>query len=149
MKHIRGVYAIEFSIVASVFFLVLFSAIEVGRLLYTYNVLHEAARRAARIAVVCQVSSDIHSQALFNGANLVPNLTNDNLIISYLRLDGTVIEDLVNDRGFIRLVRAEVTNYQHQFLVPGLTQTLNSPTFSATLPRESLGVFKGGTSDCS
>jgi hypothetical protein len=149
MKHIRGVYAIEFSIVASVFFLVLFSAIEVGRLLYTYSVLHEAARRAARIAVVCQVSADIHSQALFNGADLVPNLTNDNLSISYLKLDGTIIDDLVNDRGFIRLVRAEITGYKHQFLVPGLSRTLISPTFSATLPRESLGVFKGGTSDCS
>ncbi|QQX82307.1 pilus assembly protein [Shewanella sp. KX20019] len=149
MKRIRGVYAIEFSIVASAFFLVLFSAIEVGRLLYTYNVLHEATRRAARIAVVCQLSTDIRTLALFNGANLVPNLTNSNLSISYHQLNGSVIEDLVNDRGLIRLVRAEITNYKHQFLVPGLSKTLNSPTFSATLPRESLGVFKGGTSVCS
>ncbi|WP_299804714.1 TadE/TadG family type IV pilus assembly protein [uncultured Shewanella sp.] len=151
MKNIsrtRGVYAVEFSIVASVFFLFLFSSIEVGRLLYTYNVLHEAARRAARIAVVCQVSTDIRAKALFNGANLVPNLTNNNLSITYLQLDGSNATDLVYGSD-IRLIRAEIINYQHQFLVPGLTQTLNSPTFSATLPRESLGVFKGGTSDCS
>ncbi|MCG9731304.1 pilus assembly protein [Shewanella sp. Isolate13] len=143
----RGVYAVEFSIVASVFFLFLFASIEVGRLLYTYNVLHEAARRAARIAVVCQVNTDVSSQALFNGSNLIPNLSSSNLEISYLQLNGSPSTDLVYGSD-IRLVRAAITNYQHQFLVPGLTRTLNSPTFSATLPRESLGVFKGGTSDC-
>ncbi|MCL1048204.1 pilus assembly protein [Shewanella abyssi] len=147
MKRIRGVYAIEFSIVASVFFLLLFSAIEVGRLLYTYNVLHEAARRAARIAVVCLITDDTRTLGLFNGASLVPNLGIGNLYISYLDIDGTNSTDFTYGSD-IRLVRAEIKNYQHQFIVPGLSLTLNSPTFSSTLPRESLGVFKGGTTTC-
>lgn len=140
----RGVYVIEFTLVAAVFFILLFAAIEFGRLLFTYNVLHEASRRAARLAVVCQVNSDINSIALFNDAEILPNLNATNLTISYLSYDGN------NASGIdIDLVRAEIKDYQHQFLVPGLYRTLNSPTFVTTLPRESLGVFKGGTTDCS
>ncbi|GIU27945.1 TadE/TadG family type IV pilus assembly protein [Shewanella sp. MBTL60-007] len=144
MKKQNGVYAVEFTFVAGIFFVALFAAIEFGRLLFTYNVLHEASRRAARLAVVCQVNSDINSIALFNDASILPNLTASNLNISYLAYDGTPATGIEID-----LVRAEITGYNHQFLVPGLYRTLNSPTFSTTLPRESLGIFQGGTTDCS
>ena len=42
----------------------------------------------------------------------------------------------------IRYVTAHFIKYQHQLLIPGLSLTLNSPSFSATLPRESLGVTR-------
>ncbi|MCL1144558.1 pilus assembly protein [Shewanella marinintestina] len=144
MRKQRGVYIIEFTLVAGVFFVLLFAAIEFGRMLFTYNVLHEASRRAARLATVCQVTSDINSIALFNDVNILPNLSSSNLTISYLAYDGTAASGIDID-----LVRAEIHDYQHQFLVPGLYRTLNSPTFTTTLPRESLGIFKGGTTDCS
>lgn len=137
MKYQRGLYAVEFAIVGGLFLMLLFAIIEVGRMMYTYNVLHEASRRAARIAVVCQVNDmDIKSMALFNGNNLIPNLTNANLTISYLDEEG-------NDATGtdIDLVRAEIVNYQHEFLIPGLSRVMNSPTFSTYLPRESLGVY--------
>lgn len=143
MKPQKGVYTVEFAIVAGVFFILLFSAIEVGRLIYTYNVLQEASRRAARLAIVCQTSTNIDSLALFNGANLVPNLTADNLDISYLDRGG-----LAATGADIELVKAEIKNYQHEFWVPGLRMTLNSPVFTTTLPRESLGVFPGGATVC-
>ena len=137
MKYQRGVYAVEFAIVAGIFFILLFAIIEVGRLMYTYNVLHEASRRAARIAVVCRIDdTDIKTMALFDGANLIPNLTTANLSISYLDEFGNVATGID-----IVLVRADIANYQHQFLVPGLSRVINSPTFSAYLPRESLGVY--------
>ena len=139
-----GVYAVEFAIVASVFFVILFGAIEIARLLFTYNVLHEASRRAARLAVVCPVSNDISSLALFNNANILPNLSVQNLEITYLAFDGTVATGTNID-----LVKAEIKNYTHQFLVPGLERTINSPSFVTTLPRESLGVvYKQGTVSC-
>ncbi|GIU21317.1 MULTISPECIES: TadE/TadG family type IV pilus assembly protein [unclassified Shewanella] len=144
IKKQGGVYVIEFTLVAVVFFVLLFAAIEFGRLLFTYNVLHEASRRAARLAVVCQVNSDIDSISLFNDAAILPNLSSNNLTISYLAYDGTVATGIDID-----LVRAEIINYQHQFIVPGLYRVISSPTFSTTLPRESLGVFKGGATDCS
>lgn len=143
MNREKGVYTVEFAIVAGVFFILLFSAIEVGRLLYTYSVLQEASRRAARLAIVCQPGTNIDSLVLFNGANLVPNLTADNLEISYLYSNGDVATG-----ADIELVKAEIKNYQHDFWVPGLHLNLNSPVFTTTLTRESLGVFPGGTTVC-
>ncbi len=143
MKRQSGVYMVEFALVGSVFLLLLFAIIEIGRLLYTYNVLHEASRRAARLAVVCQVDSDINNISLFGGAKLIPNLDASNLSITYHDINGTVTTD--ND---IDMVRAEIINYQHQFLLPGLSLLLNSPKFSTTLPRESLGVYRGGKTNC-
>jgi len=137
MRYQRGVYAVEFAIVAGIFLMLLFAIIEVGRLMYTYNVLHEASRRAARIAVVCQMTdTDIKNMGLFNGANLIPNLSPANLTISYLDKEGDEATGVA-----IVLVRAEIANYQHEFLVPGLYRVINSPTFSTYLPRESLGVY--------
>jgi len=137
VKYQRGLYAVEFAIVGGLFLMLLFAIIEVGRMMYTYNVLHEASRRAARIAVVCQTTDlDVKNMALFNGDNLIPNLTDANLTISYLDEEG-------NDATGtdIDLVRAEIVNYQHEFLIPGLSRVMNSPTFSTYLPRESLGVY--------
>ncbi|CAM3914808.1 MULTISPECIES: TadE/TadG family type IV pilus assembly protein [Shewanella] len=143
MNRDKGIYTVEFAIVAAVFFILLFGAIEVGRLLYTYSVLQEASRRAARLAIVCQPSTNIDDLALFNGANLVPNLTADNLDIRYLNGKG---DDVTG--ADIELVKAEIKNYQHDLWIPGLHLSLNSPVFTTTLPRESLGVFPGGSTIC-
>ncbi|WP_076542203.1 TadE/TadG family type IV pilus assembly protein [Shewanella sp. UCD-KL21] len=143
MKRVKGIYSVEFAIVAGVFFLLLFSAIEVGRLLYTYSVLQEASRRAARLAIVCQPITNIDNLALFNGAKLVPNLSAANLDISYLSRTGTPVTG-----ADIELVKAEIKDYQFNFWIPGLSINLNSPVFTTILPRESLGVFPGGTTVC-
>ncbi|QSX29648.1 TadE/TadG family type IV pilus assembly protein [Shewanella cyperi] len=146
MKKQRGIYVVEFAIVGGVFFVLLFSALEIGRLFYTYSVLQEASRRAARLATVCYPTTDIDQLALFNGANLIPNLSASNLYFLYLKKDGTAAT--APDGSDIDLVKAEIRDYRHQFLVPGLYRTLNSPVFSSTLPRESLGVYPGGITDC-
>ncbi|MDF0535672.1 pilus assembly protein [Shewanella sp. A32] len=146
MKKQSGIYVVEFAIVAGVFFVLLFSAIEIGRLFYTYSVLQEASRRTARLAVVCSPATDISNLALFNGAKLIPNLSASNVLIRYLKYDGTAATQA--NGADISFVQAQIRNYQHEFLVPGLYRTLNSPVFTTTLPRESLGVFPGGTTTC-
>ncbi len=147
----RGVYAVEFAIVGSVFFLVLFALIEVGRLFFVWNILTEASRRGARLATVCHFDqsaltahNSMKNAALFNNVTLVPNLTTANLNVQYLQYNGTPAVDY----GSIRMVRASITNYQHQMLIPGLILTLNSPSFSTTLPRESLGVTRYKYTQC-
>ena len=153
MRAQRGVFAVEFAIISSIFMVLLFAIIELGRLYFTYNALYEVSRRAARLAVVCQVGDpDINTMARFNGTEIVPNLVDSNIIISYHQDTGVVA--IGSD---IALVRARVVNYQHQFLVPGLMMTLNFADFITVLPRESLGVFKvdddapagAGFTDCS
>ncbi len=150
-KTQRGVYAVEFAIVGGIFFLLLFAVLEIGRLFFVWNVLTEASRRGARLAAVCHfdlaAEPSFLDLAVFNGLSLAPQLTGQNLKVSYLRQNGSEVtaSDNVND---IRLVRAEIINYQHQFLIPGLFLTINSPSFASTLPRESLGVTRETTTTC-
>lgn len=150
-KNQRGVYAVEFAIVGSVFFIILFAVLEVGRLFFVWNILTEASRRGARLATVCDLDqnavaahNDMITAALFDNVTLVPNLSAPNLTIEYLQYNGTPAPDFNN----IRLVRASITNYQHQMIIPGLFLTLNSPSFSTTLPRESLGVTRFKYTQC-
>ena len=143
MRKQQGVYVVEFAIVGAIFFMLLLSIIELGRLYFTYNVLYEVSRRAARLAVVCQVDDiDIKKMARFNGINIVPYLSDSKVSISYLRFNGTPATGIDID-----IVKAQIINYQHQFLVPGLNLTLNFYDFTTSLTRESLGVYKIDESD--
>ncbi|WP_022942112.1 TadE/TadG family type IV pilus assembly protein [Psychromonas hadalis] len=155
-KKQKGVYTIEFAIVASIFFILFFAVLEFSRLMYTWNVLTEISRRGARLATVCNVLEDTDDQqslyqspavlnaATFADINLLPNLSSANLNISYLNLNGSTATSFSN----IRLVRAKVVDYQHQLLIPFFDITLNSPSFSTTLPAESLGVTRYKYTDC-
>src|SRR3954452_7753274 len=54
--HQAGVAAIEFALVASLFFTVLLGIMEMGRVLFYWNSAAEATRLGARIAVVCDLN---------------------------------------------------------------------------------------------
>ncbi|WNC73323.1 TadE/TadG family type IV pilus assembly protein [Thalassotalea psychrophila] len=160
-----GVYTVEFAIVGSLFFLLFFSVIEVARLMLTWNILTEVSRRGARLAVVCPVvmnsvlDSNVANSASFS-EKFLHNLTMDNVEIKYMDFSGSIL-DLEgspdanppvfpqNTPNQIRLVKVSITGYQHQLLIPGLFLTLNSPSFTTVLPRESLGATRWGDSDCS
>lgn len=148
----RGVYAVEFAIVGSLFFLLLIAILELGRLFFTWNILTEATRRTARLATVCHLDQStvtaytaMINAGLFNNSLLLSDLSATNLQIQYLDLLGSTATTFSR----IRYVRANIINYQHQLLIPGLSLTLNSPSFSATLPRESLGVTRYKYTQCS
>lgn len=151
-KYQQGVYAVEFAIVATVVLTLMFAAFEAARLMYAHNILVEASRRAARLAVVCAPSvgvpaapAALRDLAMFDGTSLLRNLSTDNLSISYLTQAGAQ----ANTWAEIVLVRATISNYQHALIIPGFFITLNSPAFSTTLPRESLGATRFGTTWCS
>ncbi|WP_310733455.1 TadE/TadG family type IV pilus assembly protein [Colwellia sp. BRX10-3] len=144
----------EFAIVGGLFFILLFAVFEVGRLFFVWNVLTEASRRGARLATVCYFDTatisayePMRRAAMFDNITLAPGLTWSNLKISYLRLDGSVV-DAADDLNDIKLVRAEIDKYEHQLIIPGLFITLDSPKFATTLPRESLGVTREKTTLC-
>lgn len=152
-KNKQGIYSVEFAIVAAVFFILLFAVIECARLMYTWNVLTEVARRGARLATVCHVSgtssfspasNTVLNAATFADDGVLPDLDSTNINISYLGMDGTTAATFAG----IELVRAEIVNYQHQLLIPLFTITLNSPSFSTTIPAESLGVTRTTYTTC-
>ena len=55
-RHQGGVFAVEFAMLALLFFLFLFAMLELARAVYVWNMVHEITRRAARGAAVTDFS---------------------------------------------------------------------------------------------
>ncbi|KQH86269.1 pilus assembly protein [Vibrio sp. Vb2880] len=147
----RGMTLIEFTFLASVLLMILFAIMEIGMYAYSIQTINNITRKAARFATVCVVSDpDIPSLALNDGAP--DGFTSANLVIEYLGADGSKVTDPPTSyQADIYYVRARVTGYSYQF--SGLLSFLGSsgvvsvPDFETTLPSESLGVLRPGSSD--
>lgn len=104
----RGVAAVEFALVAIPFFLLMFGAMEFGRLLYLWNTVQEVTRNAARQAVVTDFTNAaamtaIKRSAVFrNTDGTLPassEISNVNVNIKYLNAAGTVPAVMPLDPG--------------------------------------------------
>lgn len=147
----QGVFAVEFAVAGLVFFIALFMVIEFARLLYSWNLMEEVTRRAARLAAVCPVDPPEEIEAVREGAELIaggtlPDFTTANIEILYLDENGTSVGDPVANFEAIRFVRAGIINYQYQAIFP-LNRLFTAPGFVITLPSESLGITPTGTGD--
>ncbi len=56
-KSFRAQSLVEFSLVAPLFFFLLFGVLEGGRLIYSYNTINHAAQEAARFGIVADTAS--------------------------------------------------------------------------------------------
>ena len=144
-RHQAGITLVEFSVIGSLFLLLLFAILELAIYVYQLQSLNDLSRRAARIAVVCVVNDpDIKTLALSEGAP--QGFTEDNIQIDYLDSSGTMIADPVSNHQNIRFVRSQIINFSY-----GFTQLLNFlgengvvqvQNFRTILPVESLGVLR-------
>jgi Flp pilus assembly protein TadG len=91
----RGTAAVEFAMVAILFFMLVFGAIEFSRMMYLINTLAEVTRRAASAAASTDFSNaaaldDVRRKALFNtGSSTLPlplamQISVDTIKIDYL-----------------------------------------------------------------
>ena len=83
-----GAKTVEFAIVALLFFSLLLGIMDFGRMLFTWNAAAEATRWGARIAVVCDKLTP--DQVRTRMRNILPQLTNTNIAITYYNPAGTV-----------------------------------------------------------
>ncbi|WP_375057913.1 TadE family protein [Zobellella sp. DQSA1] len=153
-----GTTTVEFAIVGAVVFLVLFAVMEVGRLMYTWNLLNEASRRAARLAAVCLVDEGVNGavagMVVDEVGGSLPGFTPANITLEYLdRNSGTALADPAGvDYGSIFYVRSRIANYRYEMVLP-LTVDLSmfAPDFATTLRSENLGRIRtadhGGLSE--
>ncbi len=149
-RHQTGIALVEFSIVGSLFFLLLFAIFELAIYVYHLQSMNDISRRAARIAAVCVVNDpDIKPLALTE--NVPPSFTADNIQVDYLDETGSVIADPVNSHQNIRFVQAKIINFTY-----GFTQVVNFlgesgvvqiQDFRTVLPIESLGVLRSSNPD--
>jgi Flp pilus assembly protein TadG len=138
-----GVSTVEFAIVGGLLFVVLFGVIEFGRAMFVANALAEGARRGARVAAVCPVGDPRPAQvAIFadGGASLIaPDLSTANVAVAYLDTAGAPITDTATNYAAIRYVQVRIVDYTQQMLIPFIMPSFLMPSFTATLPIESLG----------
>lgn len=152
-KKEGGLAIIEFTIVSSVLLLLLFGIIEIGRFLFSLQMLNEITRKAARLATVCFVVDDskLNTNDFGSTYNSPIDLTTLTLDIDYLDEAGASVANPTTASGFgtIRYVRARISGFSYSFSVlAGLFGTLtNVDAFETTLPSESLGVYRPYYSD--
>lgn len=100
LKTQAGTAAVEFALVAIIFFVLAFGIIEVARLLFVLNTLHEVTRRAAAAAVNVyprdtDATATIRQRAIFRNSPgdlmLAKPVTDEHIRLEYLRFDLTVI----------------------------------------------------------
>jgi Flp pilus assembly protein TadG len=152
----NGIAAVETAIAAAVVLMVLLGVFEIARLFFVVNALEEASRRGARVAAVCQVNDGAIAEiAIFNSAGgggasspVVNGLTTANVLLEYVTNTGAVIGDPMANYTDIDAVRVTIQNFQHQLIIPFFMRNITLPDFSATLPRESLGVTREGLTTC-
>ncbi len=127
---------VEFAIVGTVLMILLFAVIEFGRLMYSFAVLGEGTRRAARLAAVCPIGSpSIRNTATFGG---LPDFGPGNIAVQYLDAAGFPIPPVFYTD--IDYVQVQIVDYRIPLAIPLINPTIEVPPFSVTLPRESLGV---------
>lgn len=126
----RGAAAVEFAVVAAVFFTILIGIAEMGRLLWTWNAAAEATRRGARLAVVCSMDDPIIKVRM---REMLPALSDANIAIAYLDPPNPANSCTT---ATCKEVSVSLTGYTHQTVIPFVPLSLPLPAFQTMLPRE-------------
>lgn len=131
-----GAAAVEFALIAIVFFSLLLGILEFGRVLFTYNSAVEATRYGARVAVVC----DIGSAAIVSRMQLImPAIVSANVAVTY---EPSTCVQSTCERVKVKIQGLSVTP-----LIPVLNVTLPVPSSETSLLRESLASAIGGANN--
>lgn len=94
-----GTAAVEFALLAVIFFSLVFGIIETARLLFVYNTLQEVTRRGAAVAVKVyptdSATAAVRQHAIFRNSPgelmLAPPVSDQHIRLSYLTFDLSVI----------------------------------------------------------
>lgn len=142
-----GLVTVEFALIGAVFFMILFGIIEMSRFLFTWNVLDEVTRRAARLAAVCPMSAvdNVKQSAVFN-SSIIPGLAPQHVNIEYLT-ETLTTTTTVSQVRFVQTNMVQGANgFQYQLLIPFLpSNPFSTSSFRTTLPSESLGITPDGS----
>lgn len=131
----RGAAAVEFALVAIVFFMLLIGIVEMGRVLFTWNAAAEATRYGARVAVVCGLND---AAILSRMQKIMPSLTADNVSVCYADNFAGCVPPGGCSVANCQQVSVSIVNVPVTTLIPRAAMTLMVPPFTTTLPRESM-----------
>jgi len=136
----RGVAAVEFALIAGMFFTLLIGIMEFSRVLFYWNTAAEVTRLAARTAVVCDSDSSVIKSKM---ENMLPLLQDSNISVTYLPTGCD--SDTTTARATCQSVTVSVTNVTVATVIPVLRLRIGMPPFSTTMTRESMQTSTGGS----
>ncbi|AOK55746.1 TadE/TadG family type IV pilus assembly protein [Burkholderia stagnalis] len=136
----RGATVVEFALVAAIFCTMLIGICEFGRVLFYWNTASEAMRLGARTATVCDADATVIKQRI---TTLMPLLKASNVTLTYT--PSGCDSDPTTARNTCTFVTLQVTGITIKTLIPFVKINVPMPSFSTTLPRESLMSSTGGT----
>ena len=133
-----GLVTVEFALIATAFFLVLFSIIGFANLLYIYNATVHATRLGARLAVVCDTSTAAATSIKTKMAAQVSGLTTSNINLTYNPIGCS--SNGTNGTTPCQSVTVSVSNFTVAIAGPSSFPlgNITIPGFSTTLVRESM-----------
>lgn len=134
-----GVAAVEFALIAGLFFTLLLGIVEFSRVLFYWNTAGEATRLGARMAVVCDANAGVITTKM---TRLLPVLKPDNIQLIYLP-DGCGA-DPITARSSCESVTVSVSGVSVSTLIPFVPLNIAMPPFATTLSRESMNSTTGG-----
>lgn len=130
----NGAAAVEFALIAVLFFALLIGIVEFGRVLFAWNSAVEATRRGARIAVVTNPASQGTIKAEMK--KIMPGLQDNQIEVLYDGAGGCAS----NLCDYVTVSVGLPQPYEiNPLLLPIGTVTIPIPPFTTTLTRESLG----------
>jgi Flp pilus assembly protein TadG len=134
----RGVAAVEFAVVAALLLSLIIGIMEFGRLLFYWNTAAEATRLGARMAVVCDKDDSDIKQRMRDMLTILPE---DKITIDY-QPAGCNIDTC-------RMITVSIEpGVSVTTVMPFVPLTLSLPSFSTTLPRESMDSVSGTNPVC-
>ena len=131
----KGAAAIEFALIASIFFTILIGILEMGRVLFYMNSAAEVTRLGARIAVVCDINASGIRSNMIKRLNI---LTVDNIQIDYCTKDAC---NSTCTQASCKSISVGITGVTVATFIPFVPDSISSitlPPFSTSLPRESM-----------
>jgi Flp pilus assembly protein TadG len=130
----RGVAAVEFALVSTVLFMLLFGVIELGRMLWTWNAAVESTRLGARLAAVCDIDRSSNAPIKTRMREMLPALANGNIVVEYMNPADTVDATCTNDN--CKAVRVQLSNFTHSAIIPFAPLTVTMPNFATIVRKE-------------
>ena len=72
LRDERGVSLVEFALVATVFFTIVFGILDLGRAAYQYNLIANSAREGARLAIIqSNTNAQVRNRVIASSGNLI------------------------------------------------------------------------------
>lgn len=137
-----GAAIIEFALVAMIFLTLLIGIMEFGRWLFALNGASEATRWGARLAVVCDKTDAQKTKIKQRMQIMLHGVTNDQINIEYLP-DNNCTQETCTD-VIVYLKGATFTP-----LIPFLGGAYGIPSYTVSVPRESMDSAGGDNEVCS